>query len=115
MSLPANFSGAPGEELHRHFRNLCIETKKIIKSSKNPKELEEAMEHFIDSSKQMNWHQKPSGVYHKDEGDKAVMKVKTEFTRYIDGIKSKRADSNPQDLLDALAEVDRLVGNLKAT
>jgi hypothetical protein len=41
------------------------------------------MEKFIGESKQMNWHTKNTGVYHKDEGKKLADKVLSEFQRYI--------------------------------
>ncbi len=114
-SLPTNFSGSPGEELHRYFRNLCLEFKKAIKTSKDSLELQENMERFIDASKQMDWHKKNTGVYHKDQGAKAADKVWTEFSRYIHDLDSRPGAANPQDLLDALGEVERLVNSLKAT
>ena len=110
MSLPANFEGRPSEEPHRAFRNLCIEFKKLLKDSYNIDELQIKMEEFLNASKEMNWHNKKTGVYHKEEGEKAVGKVWTEFKRYIFGLTSHR---NPkvtnQDLIDALSEVERLL------
>ncbi|HSW86030.1 MAG TPA: hypothetical protein VLG49_00865 [Rhabdochlamydiaceae bacterium] len=111
MPLPVNFSGNPGEEPHHFFRKVCIDFKKKIRSSKDSVELKEALERFVDSSKQLDWHHKSSGVYRKNEGDKAIHKVWTECTRYIDGLAS---NSNPQDLLDALEAVDHLVDSLKS-
>ena len=115
MSLPTNFAKGPTEEPHRFFRNLCIEFRNTIKSSKDSSKLEWEMERFLDASKQMNWHHKNTGVYHKDEGEKAALKVWSEFNRYVADIKGNKSTANPQDLLDALNEVERLVNNLKAT
>ncbi|NNM44003.1 MAG: hypothetical protein HKM07_06635 [Chlamydiae bacterium] len=115
MALPANFSGAPGEELHRYFRNVCNEFKKTIKSSKELEKLNWEMERFIDISKQMNWHQKTSAVFHKDEGAKSTTKVISEFQRYAEDLKTQQKNANPHDLLEALGEVERLIQNLKAT
>ncbi|MGE5195792.1 MAG: hypothetical protein ACM3JI_00500 [Anaerolineae bacterium] len=113
MSLPANFSGMPSEELHRDFRNICIELKKVIHSSKDVERLQVEMDRFIDASKHMDWHHKTSGVYHKQEGDKAVGKVWAEFKRYKESLSSNPYQTNPQDLLNAFAEVERLVDSLK--
>ena len=115
MELPANFSGAPGEELHRYFRNVCNEFKKTVKSSKELEKLNWEMERFIDISKQMNWHQKPSAVFHKDEGAKATTKVISEFQRYMQSLEAEQKNANPHYLLEALSEVERLIQNLKAT
>ena len=114
MSLPANFSQPPGEELHRYFRNSCREFKKVIQSSKNINELISEMENFINTSKQMDWHYKPSGVYHKEQGQKAVDKVWSEFKRYIKALAShSREAANPQDLIDALGLVEQMIDSYK--
>ena len=109
MPLPANFSGYPHEELHRYFRNLCHEFKKTIKSSKNSIELQQCMDQFIDASKQLDWHQHNTGVYHKEQGEKAANKVWDEFKRYVLNLDK----ANPQDLLDAIGEVERLFDTIK--
>lgn len=115
MSLPANFSGYSHEDAHRYFRNLCIEFKKTVKSSKNSIELQQEMEQFMDASRQMNWHHKQTGVYRKEEGDKAADKVWAEFKRYVTDLQTDPDSANPQDLLDALGEVERLIKSLKTT
>lgn len=111
MPLPANFSGYPHEELHRYFRNLCHEFKKAVQTSKNSLDLQQQMDQFIDASKQMDWHHKNTGVYHKEEGEKATNKVWVAFKRYVLDLDN----TSPQDLLDALSEVERLVNSLKTT
>jgi len=115
MALPENFSQNPKEDLHRVFRNLCIEFKKTIKSSKNVSQLDLEIQRFIDASKQMNWHHNSSSVFHRDEGDKATRKVLAEYKRYVDELNSNQQNANPQDLLDALAEVERLIKSYKVT
>ena len=116
MSLPTNFSGPPGEELHRYFRNVVIEFKKMLGSSKDARQLEQEVDRFLDTSRQMNWHHKNEATYHKDAGDKAVAKVLNEATRYIQALQKKTpTQANPKDLLDALAEVERLILSQKAT
>lgn len=115
MSLPNNFASSPGEELHSYFRNLCLEFKKIVKKSKDIDELQIEMEKFINASRDMNWHHKSTGVYHKEEGEKATGKVWKEFKRYLFELLDHPEDANPQNLLDALAEVERLVEALKVT
>lgn len=113
MSLPSNFAGMPKEELHHHFRNVCLGFKKTVKSTKDINELELALDRFINSSRQMNWHHKGSEVYHKDEGEKTSMKVLTEFQRYIQSIKSDPDSADPKGLLDAISSIERMILNLK--
>ena len=116
MSLPANFSGPPGEELHRYFRNVVIEFKKMLKTTQDISQIEQEIERFLDTSRQMNWHHKNDGVYHKDAGDKAVAKVLNESKRYIESIQRKSSESlTSQHLLDALSEVEQLILSQKAT
>jgi len=115
MPLPANFSEPPAEEPHRYFRNICIQFRKTIKSSKNADELQELMEKFINTSREMNWHPHTSGVYHKDQAEKATDKVWSEFKRYIQELQSEPKKANAQDLLEALAEIEKMIQNLKVT
>ncbi len=116
MPLPTNFSGAPGEELHRTFRNACIEFRHIIKRSNSATQLQDQMQDMIEIGKQMDWHHKNTGVYHKNEGTKAMDKLWSEFKRYIDGLTTQEPHvPNPKDVLDALSEVERLVDSLKVT
>jgi len=116
MPLPANFSGPPGEELHRYFRNVCIEFKKMVKTTQDIAELKQEVDRFLDTSRQMNWHHKNTAVYHKDVGDKAVAKVLNEATRYVEALhKNNPKPANSNDLLEALAEVERLILAQKAT
>lgn len=114
MPMPANFS-APTEEPHRYFRNLCIEFKKAIHSSKDLNLLQDEMEKFINASKQMNWHHKDSGKYHKDAGEKAAGKVWKEFDRYFRDLSSNPDKANAQDLLEALAVVEGLIQSSRVT
>lgn len=114
MSLPANY-GMPGEELHRTFRNTCIEFKKLIKSTKNPKQLEEQLQKFIEESKAMNWHPKNTGVYHKQEGEKLVDKVYAEFKRYRDDLEPLLNKADPTDLLNALDLMEQYIKSFKVT
>jgi hypothetical protein len=115
MSLPANFSEQPAEDPHKYFRNILIQFRKTIKSSKDADLLQDQMAQFIDASRQMNWHHKQSGVYHKDQGEKAADKVWTEFKRYAQDLQMHPHQANPQDLLEALGEIERLVNSLKVT
>lgn len=116
MSLPNNFASQPAEDPHRYFRNICHDFVKKVKTSKNIDLLQEEMERFINASREMNWHNKNTDVYHKDAGEKATDKVWSEFKRYIFGLLSSQSSrANSQDLLNALAEVERLIHNLKVT
>lgn len=115
MSLPANFSGSPNEDLHRDFRNLCMDIKNKIKTSKDPNELEWEIERFVDASKQMNWHHKSSDVFKKEEGDKTTHKVYMEFKRYVNELKFNKAKASTKDLLDAFSELEKLIQSYKVT
>lgn len=115
MALPANFSGYPSEELHHYFRNVCIEFKKTLKSTTDQTALSEQIDRFKDACKQMNWHQKNTGVYHKGTGDKAATRVVDEYNRYVIALTKTPFEANPQDLLDAIAQVEMLIKEKKAT
>ena len=115
MPLPNNFSSSPKEEPHRFFRNICIEFRKTIKTSKDTDKLQEEMERFLNTSKDMNWHHHNGAVYRKDEGEKACDKVWKEFDRYFKALQSQAFKANPQDLLEALGEVERLIHSLKVS
>ncbi len=115
MALPANFAGNPGEELHHYFRNVCIEFKKILKSTRDQKLLGEQIDRFKDACKQMNWHHKNTGVYHKNPGDKAATRVADEYNRYVIALAKTPQTANPQDLLDAISEIEGLVKGSKGT
>lgn len=115
MALPQNFASNPGEELHHYFRNVCIEFKKTLKSSRDQNILGQEIDRFKDGAKQMNWHQKNTGVYHKDPADKAVEKVINEYNRYVIDLNENPQAANAQDLLDAIVQVEALIKSLKAT
>jgi hypothetical protein len=115
MPLPANFSGQPREELHRIFRNTCIEFKKLIKSSKNIPELEQEMLKFIGECKAMDWHTHNTAVYHKDEGKKLAEKILAEFKRYKNDLEPLLNKADPADLLNALDAMEQYVKNYKVT
>ncbi len=112
MPLPANFSSSPGEEPWRDFRNLCIQFKKLIKSSDDSEELQRMMEQFINDSRAMSWHHKTSGHYHKDVAEKMTGRVFSEFKRYIAALQNP-GNANRQNLLDAITEVEKYIDNLR--
>lgn len=114
MSLPANFSGMPQEQLHHHFRNVCLEFKKTVKSTKEINVLDEQLERFINVCKHMNWPQKNTDVYRKNGIEKAANRVITEYRRYIQALQSDEHAIN-QDLLEAISEVEGYFHSLKAT
>jgi hypothetical protein len=115
MALPDNFAKDPTEGPNRYFRNVCIQFRKTVVSSKDYPSLEPEIENFINASKEMDWHVKNSDVYHKDQGEKAVQKVLRECDRYYKTLIADPSSATSQDLLDALEEVERLIHNLKAT
>jgi hypothetical protein len=114
MNLPVNFSTPPGKEPHRFFRNLCIEFKKLLQSSKDLTKLEAVMGDFLNASKEMNWHNKNTGVYHKAEGDKIVSKVWNEFKRYTLTLQSG-TQADPEFVLTAIDDAISLINAMKVT
>jgi hypothetical protein len=116
MALPANFSGPPGEELHRTFRNACIELKKMVKNSPNFQQLEQEVDRFLHMGQEMDWHHKNTGTYHKDAGPKAMNKVRKEADRYLASLKhTNPGPMSPQDFLEALSEVEQLIDSYRVT
>ena len=113
MSLPANFSGVPQEQLHHHFRTVCVEFKKIIKSSKEINELDVQMDRFINICKEMNWQSKNADVYRKNEAEKAVNKIVNEYRRYIKALQTDSENAIAQDLTAAISEVESLLHSSK--
>jgi hypothetical protein len=117
MSLSSKaqgFSGFPEESLTRHYRNILLQFKKTIKSSKNIDELKSGMEHFINASHRVTWPHHTSGVFQKDEAEKAVGKVVTEFERYVAVLQKNPSQPAPyQDLLDSLLIVESMLDRIK--
>jgi len=111
MVLPRNFTGTPGESPHHFFRNVCLEFKKQIHATKDLAVLEREMQRFLGASKQMNWHHQNSSVYRKDTKEKAAEKVWSEFQRYTHMLRDNAPAAQPQDLLDALAEIESMIKN----
>lgn len=106
MPLPASFSGVPQEQLHHHFRNVCLEFKKVIKSSKDINELDIQMDRFINVCKEMDWQPKNSDVYRKNTAEKAVNKVINEYRNYSKALQSNSEQAISQDLIEAISEVE---------
>ncbi len=113
MSLPTSFSGMPAEEVQRSFRNICIEFKKIVNTSKNIDQLQTQMERFLGACKHVDWHVHTSGTYHQDEGVKAADRVWKEFKRYVLALLTGTA--SPHDLLAAITDIERLLATHKIT
>jgi hypothetical protein len=103
MDLPTNFSSPPSEEPHRYLRNLCIAFKKLIKETQDPEEIMQEMESLFDVAKQMNWH----------AGNSALGKLYRECKRYAADLGSEAA--NPQNVLDALKELEQLIASFDVT
>jgi hypothetical protein len=113
MSLPYNFVQPPHKNAHRYFRNTYIAFRKCVKTSNNKEELQEHMLQFLDASKQMHWKHHPTATYHKEEGEKAIAKVYSEFKRYMETLQSDPSNAHTQDLLDALSEIERFIDNFQ--
>jgi hypothetical protein len=113
MSLPASFSGMPQEQLHHHFRNTCIEFKKVAKASKDINDLEIQMDRFMNVCKGINWPQHNSDVFHKNQVEKSINKVISEYKRYLNALQNNPENAHSQDLIHAITEVGNLFENLK--
>lgn len=117
MSLSSKaqgYSGFPEEEMSRHYRNILLQFKKTIQSSKNIDELNAEMEHFLNATRKVTWPHHTSGVFHKEEAEKAVGKVVTEFQRYVIALqKNPSQPATYQDLLEALLIVESMIDRIK--
>lgn len=113
MSLPPSFSGMPVEEQCHYYRTVCIEFKKVIKSSKNVAELQEQIDRFLSASREVQWPDHTSGSYHKDEVEKAVQKVANQFRRYVQTLEKEPEKAQHEDLLNALILVETQIDQLK--
>ena len=117
MSLSSKaygYSGFPEEEMARHYRNVLLHFKKTIQSSKNVDELKSEMEHFMNASRKVTWPHHTSGVFRKEEAEKAMGKVVTEFQRYIATLQKNPAQqATHQDLLEALLIVESMIDRIK--
>lgn len=103
MSIPYNFAGRPQEELHHHFRNVCIDFRKVAKASKDPSQLDEQLDRFISTSKEITW------LDAKIDGPKAVKKAIGEYQHYIKDLQSNPKQADPKNLINALADVEKLI------
>ena len=105
--------GFPEEEMTRRYRNILLQFKKTIKSSKNIDELKSEMEHFMNANRKVSWPHHTSGIFHKDEPEKAIGKVMTEFQRYVLDLQNDPPQASHQDLLEALLIVESMLDRLK--
>ena len=114
-SQVSGYSGFPEEEMSRHYRNILLRFKKTIQSSKNVDELKSEMEHFMNASRKVTWPHHTSATFRKDEAEKAVGKVVTEFQRYITALQKNPSQSRAthQDLLEALLIVESMLDHIK--
>jgi hypothetical protein len=72
------------------------------------------MEHFLNASRKVTWPHQTSDVFRKDEAEKAVGKVVTEFQRYISALQKKPSQhATHQDLLEALLIVESMLDRIK--
>lgn len=113
MSLPPSFNGMPIEEQSHYYRNVCLEFKKTIQTSKDPELLLEQVDRFLSASREVQWPHETSAKYHKDEAEKAVQKVANEFRRYLHELEGDPEKAQNVDLLNALKIVESLIDQLK--
>ncbi len=111
--LKPNFSGYPEESFIRHFRNALIGLKKALQSSHNIEELNMHMEQFLNANRRVTWSHQTGAVFHKDEPEKAVAKVTSEFQRYVKDLRHHQPKQSYQDLVDALLIVESMLDRIK--
>ncbi len=104
--VPPSFSGAPGESNHHYYRNTVLELKKLLLSStKDLDQLLIVMEKLLNASKDMTWKSHKSGVWKKEEGDKAISKLFHEFKRYLKDFNANPSKTNPDYMILVLDEI----------
>ncbi len=108
MSLPANFTGTPQEQLPHHFRNTCLEFKKTLKSTKDTAKLESELDRFINVCRGMNWNHQNTETYHKNENEKAVNKLVKQFKRYLADLQSDEDNATPQAVIETISDIENL-------
>lgn len=108
MSLPANFSGAPQEQIHHHFRNVCLNFKKTLKTSRDMTEIQMQLNSFYNLCRHMDWNEKNSDVFHKNSAEKAINKVIKDCERYLQGLENEQGPITAQDVINDLNEVENL-------
>lgn len=108
MLLPANFSGVPQEQLHHHFRNVCLDFKKTLKTSKDVIEIQMQLDKFYNLCRHMDWHEKNSDVFHKNSAEKAINKVMRDCGRYIQELEGEQSSISAQDIINDITTVENL-------
>lgn len=107
--LPSSFSSNPDINPRKYFKNLLISFKKEIDKSDNLNTLQDQMQAILNAAKDLNYkdHENTS-KYHKEESEKTLKKLFSEFDRYFTSL-SKKEKTNPQDLLDSIKMVEVLI------
>jgi hypothetical protein len=111
--IKPNYSGFPEETFMRQLRNALIELKKAVQSSQNIEELNMLMEQFLNANRRVVWSHQTSAVFRKDEAEKAVAKVTTEYQRYVKDLRHHQSKKSYQDLMDALSMVESMLDRAK--
>ncbi len=112
--LPSSFSSLPDQDPHKYFRNILIAFKKEIEGACDIDSLQEKMQDILNAAKEMKYKtNNHSAKYKKDESEKALEKIWTEFNRYIKTLQNHPDKANNQDLLESVQEVERLINNNK--
>jgi hypothetical protein len=107
--LPSSFSSNPDINPRKYFKNLLISFKKEINSSNNLNILQDQMQAILNAAKDLNYKDHENNAkYRKEESEKALKKVFSEFYRYFISL-SKKEKTNPQDLLDSIKMVEVLI------
>lgn len=108
MSLPASFTGIPGETPIAHFRRLITHLKKVLPAMKDPEQLEMEMQRFVGACRSLVWKDDKIDIHHVSDGEKAAQRVVREFKRYITDV-TRNSDVSAQDLIDSLANIESLI------
>lgn len=112
-TIRPGYSGYPDGTEIRNLRNALLQFKKILHSSNNIEELNMEMEHFLSASRKVAWPHQSGAVFHKDESEKAVKKVITEYQRYTKDLLNEKPLDSQQDLINALSMVETMMDRVK--
>ena len=107
------FPGFPEEKSVRHFRNILIQLKKTLMSSKKIDEINQEMEHFINANRKVVWPHQTQEVFRKEEAEKAIAKITTEFQRYVSDLKKHQGKESFQDLMEAILVLESIIDQIR--
>lgn len=102
-----------GEGEPHFFRNLCRDFRKIAIHSKDPNEILEQTERFINACHDISWPHEHTETYRKDAAEKATQKVVNEAKRFMESLQKNPTAAVSQDLVDALTIVEKMASEIR--